>query len=460
MPSVDELDWLAGYAERLSWYRLADYDPYPKQRTFHAASATFRERLFMAGNQTGKTFSGGMEMAYHLTGLYPSWWEGRRFLSPVVAWAGSVTSEMTRDGCQRVLLGRPGQEGSGTIPRDSILSLTAARGVADLKDTVRVEHDSGGVSQLTFKTYERGREKWQAESAHVVWFDEEPPYDVYIEGLTRTNATRGFVFVTFTPLMGMSEVVSRFLMEESPDRNVTRMDITDARHIDAEQREKVVAAYLPHEREARAHGTPVLGSGRVFPIEETRIRVEPFAIPKHWAQIVGIDFGIDHPFAAVRLAHDRDDDIVYLTSCYRERNATPLTHCERIKPWGTWLPVAWPHDGLIRDKGSGTELRKLYADHGLNMLPERAQFDDKSYGLEAGLQLMLDRMLTGRLKVFSHLEPWWEEFRMMHRKDGAVVKERDDAISATRYAIMMLRFARVHQPPQRRDRGTGSVWAA
>jgi len=77
------------------------------------------------------------------------------------------------------------------------------------------------------------------------------------------------------------------------------------------------------------------------------------------------------------------------------------------------------------------------------MLWERATFKDGSNGLEAGIMDMLDRMKTGRLKVFSHLGDWFDEFRMYHRKDGLIVKERDDRISATRYAMMMLRHAAI-----------------
>jgi hypothetical protein len=50
-------------------------------------------------------------------------------------------------------------------------------------------------------------------------------------------------------------------------------------------------------------------------------------------------------------------------------------------------------------------------------------------------------MKTGRLKVFAHLSEWFEEFRLYHRKDGLIVKERDDLLSATRIALMMLRAA-------------------
>jgi phage terminase large subunit-like protein len=76
-----------------------------------------------------------------------------------------------------------------------------------------VRHVTGGNSTLGFKSYDQGRERWQGETLDFVWFDEEPPLDVYMEGLTRTNATGGMVYMTFTPLLGMSDVVMMFLQE-------------------------------------------------------------------------------------------------------------------------------------------------------------------------------------------------------------------------------------------------------
>ena len=70
-----------------------------------------------------------------------------------------------------------------------------------------------------------------------------------------------------------------------------------------------------------------------------------------------------------------------------------------------------------------------------------AQFEDGSVSVEAGLMEMLTRMETGKFKVFSPLLDWFEEFRLYHRKDGKVVKEGDDLLAATRYGVMMLRFA-------------------
>lgn len=193
------------------------YSPHDKQEEFHNAGKAYRERLFMAGNQLGKTWAGAYEMAMHLTGLYPDWWDGRRFDDRVTAWAGSETGEVTRDSAQRLLLGNGANReewGTNALPFKNIERVTMRSGVSGAVDTLVVKHIKGGSSLLTFKSYDQGREKWQGQTLNVVWFDEEPPADIYMEGLTRTNATNGCVYLTFTPLKGMSEVVRGFLSNE------------------------------------------------------------------------------------------------------------------------------------------------------------------------------------------------------------------------------------------------------
>jgi phage terminase large subunit-like protein len=404
----------------------------------------------MAANQVGKTWAAGFELAMHATGLYPDWWEGRRWDRAIVGWAAGVTGESTRDNPQRILLGRPNTWGTGAIPKSSLLDCSSARGLADAVDSIRVRHVSGDVSTIQLKSYEKGREKWQGETLDFVWFDEEPPADIYMEGLTRTNATGGMTLITFTPLLGMTEVVRRFLLEKPGDCHVTSMTIHDAEHYTDEQRAAIIATYPEHERKARTEGIPQLGSGRVFPLGQEDIQCDPFEIPKHWVQIGGLDFGWDHPSAGVRIAWDRDADCIYVMAAHRARQQTPLIFAGAVKPWGVWLPWAWPHDGLQHDKGSGDQLAKQYRDQGLNMLKVRATFEDGTNGVEAGIAEMLDRMQTGRLKVFANLNDWFEEFNLYHRKDGQIVKLNDDLLSATRYALMMKRYA-VMQYKQVRD---------
>lgn len=230
-------------------------------------------------------------------------------------------------------------------------------------------------------------------------------------------------------------------------RAIVRMTIDDAEHYTPEQRQAIINSYPPHEREARIKGIPSLGSGRVFPIAEEKIVCDIVPIQREWAQINGLDFGWDHPFAAVNIAWDRDADVIYVTKTYREKEATPVIHSAAIRPWGEWIPCAWPHDGYQHDKGSGLELAHQYREQGLNTLPEHATHEDGGNGVEAGVMEMLDRMQTGRLKVFKHLEEWLSEFRLYHREDGKIVKERDDLICATRYAIMMRRYAETERKP-------------
>lgn len=196
--------------------RLASYKPYPKQLEFHSLSAVHRERLLLGANQSGKTLCGAAELAIHLTGLYPDWWSGRRWKRPIRAWAGSETSEVTRDGVQRLLIGEPKDEsqwGTGMIPHAHLVDTTRRQGLTGALDGAIVKHVSGGNSMLGFKTYDQGRERWQGETLDAVWFDEEPPEEVYIEGLTRTNATEGMAWITATPLKGMSHVVYSFAEE-------------------------------------------------------------------------------------------------------------------------------------------------------------------------------------------------------------------------------------------------------
>lgn len=438
--------------------RLESYKPYAKQQEFHEAGLSFRERLFMAGNQLGKTWAGAYEMAMHLTGRYPDWWKGRRFPYAIRAMCGSESAELTRKGIQRLLIGPPEireEWGTGTIPHDALRDTSMKQGVPDAVSSAVVRHVSGEDSVVQFNSYDQGRSKWQADTVDLVWFDEEPPLPIYSEGLTRTNATGGLVFVTFTPLLGMSEVVKRYLLDKPEGTVVTNMTIDDAEHYTPEQRAAIIASYPVHEREARAKGVPILGSGRVFPIAEDAIKVTAFPIPPHWPRIVGLDFGIDHPTAAVWLAWDRDTDTVYVTDTYRVKDASIAIHAASVKARGDWIPVAWPHDGLQRDKGSGEQLAEQYRNQGLKMLRDRATFEDGSSGVEAGVSEMLTRMQTMRLRVFAHLGDWFEEFRLYHRKDGLIVKDGDDLMSATRYALMMRRFARNHEEAGARIKSIG-----
>lgn len=451
--SLDDLKQIAEGLEaavyRKTYQQFFDFRPYRRQQDFLTAGAAFSERLLIAGNQNGKTHVGAFEAACHMTGLYPEWWAGRRFTKPTRGWIAGETSLVVRDVQQKKLCGEPGVEsafGTGMIPKDLFVDKPSlARGITDAYDTIQVRHASGGVSVARFKSYEQGRTKFQGETLGWLWFDEEPPLDIYSEGLTRTAATRGICFMTFTPLQGPTAVVNRFLDEPSQYRTSITMTIEDAEHIPPDEKARLIASWPAHEREARARGVPMLGSGRIFTAPEESILEEPIQqIPPFWVKIGGLDFGIDHPFGFVLILWDKDADVVHVHHCYRVKDALPIQHADAIKRVAGEVPVAWPNDGNIR-RDDGKPMADHYKRHGVRMLPTHATWPDGSISTEAGVMEIDEREKSGRLKYANHLSDLLEERRLYHRKDGQIVKVKDDLMSALRVAVMMKRFARAVQ---------------
>src|SRR5574340_39067 len=451
---------IAQLERRQETYRLEYYQPYPKQLEFHHAPGLqtgqlANQRALMAGNQIGKTYCAAMETAMHLTGRYPDWWKGHRFLRPVEILVGSNTNETARDICQRELFGDPTDErrlGTGTIPIDCIGKVTRNAGVPNAIDSAIVKHVSGGNSKVHIRAYEQGFKKFMGIRFDVGWCDEEPPIEIWSQFLRATFARpHAILYLTFTPEEGMTQVVSQFTNDLKPGQALITATWDDAKHMTEEVKQQRLAALPAHEREMRSKGVPLMGAGLVFPVSDEQIIVEPFEIPRHWRRIVGIDFGWDHPFGAAQLAWDLDSDVVYVISDYREAKAIPAIHAAAISKWGDWIPVAWPHDGLNAEKRTGSALIQAYRDEKINVLPWKAtnppgpgqKEGEGGNSVEAPLMDMLSRMETGRWKVFSTCKHSLEEKRMYHRdNNGKLVKLADDVISASCYAYMMRRHAR------------------
>ncbi len=443
---------------------LYEYSPYAKQREFLDAGGDYTERCFMAGNQLGKSFTGGAEVSFHLTGRYPGTagypddgayggsWKGRRFNEPVVFWVGGETNEAVTKTTQRILCGRieeNDEPGYGLLPKEDIISWKKSPFYPNLVDHLLVRHHASngvedGMSICYFKPYSQGRQRWQGDTVHGVWFDEEPPYAIYSEGLTRTNKYGQFSLLTFTPLMGMSQVVEKFLKNPSKAQKLVNMTIHDAEHYADDERERIIESYPEHEREARAKGIPTMGSGRIFQIPEETIKCQPFECPGHFYVINGQDFGWNHPQAHVQLWWDKDEDVVYLARVWKKSEKTATEAWSAVRSWATRVPVAWPHDGLQHEKGGGEQLKEQYSTAGFQMLKDHATWPDGGNAVEPGLVELRDRMLESKFRVFNTCEPFFDEFRLYHRdENGKLVKLNDDIMSAVRYAYMMRRFARM-----------------
>ena len=463
MPSsnIRKLELLKELKHRERYNRVDYYDPYPYQVKFHDTGLHANQRLLMAANRIGKSYCGSMELSYHLTGLYPDWWNGRVYHQPIVAWAGGVSNETTRDIVQFELLGSPDDPeafGSGTVPKNYIIKTERKPGVPNAKSVALIKHVSGGNSSLFFKAYEMGVEKWQGRSVDCIWLDEEPSREIYSQAVTRTLDRKGMVYMTFTPEAGMTETVASFINRIQPGQALVNATWDDASeriqsvsgkngHLSEVVMEQILSSYSPHEREMRRYGRPSIGSGLVFPIDEEKILTEPIHIEAYWPRIAAIDFGFDHPTAVVWCAMDNDNDTFYIYDCYRIAKASPSVHAGAIRTRPYFIPVAYPHDGNRRDSMGNPGLADQYRNLGCNFRlehftnPPPLGENKGSNSIEEGLMAMLQAMEAGNFKVFSTLSDWWEEYRMYHRKGGKVVPLRDDLMSATRYAFMSQRHA-------------------
>ncbi len=446
---VKILEALELEAERNKFYKM-----WPKfydwQKDWMNATSWARENMLMAANRVGKTYTGTYLDACHLLGEYDKEFQGHKFAHAPTCWLLGATGEKCRDLLQTALFGeyKDKKFSGGIIPAERIDSWESAAGTVNLMRSVWVKHSSGHLSKVQFWSYSQGQHVLMGDDIDWFHIDEEPKdQTIRPQVITRTatgdKGKGGRGIYTFTPENGRTETVITFMDKPSEYMHMTRAGWDDAPHLAEETKKALLAGYPPHQRDMRTKGIPMLGHGRIYDMSEDFISCEPFDIPSHFHVIGGMDFGFDHPQAQVRLAIDRDNDIIYLTHAWKR------SHVSANDAWGAcrWqkdVPIAWPHDGLMHEKGrdDAKQQRDHYQEAGFNMLYDRATWDGKSNSVEQGILEIRQRMQMGKFVVFRSCRDFYDEFLQYHRDDkGKIVKVRDDILDAVRYAYMMQRYA-------------------
>jgi phage terminase large subunit-like protein len=243
------------WKDRLYWDNhtsIAIWFPTPEIRASYSKhmrhcklGAMYDERALLGGNRTAKTHTGCLEDTFHLTGLYPDWWEGRRFEHAIGAWVATDTAKNVRDILQEKFCGEPGVPqlfGTGMIPIDLFASdPTSKHGIANAYESVFVHHHTNGiydgVSSLMFKSYDQGRQAFQGTQQDLIHLDEEPKIEIYTECSLRLMSTspgekNGALVLTETPLLGISELMISFMPELNP-----LPDTTPVREFDHDQQD-------------------------------------------------------------------------------------------------------------------------------------------------------------------------------------------------------------------------------
>ena len=441
-------------ARRIKYNKIATMFPdtgpfrrelYPRHMQFFECGKDYKKRVFLAGNRVGKTEGAGTEWSYHLTGEYPHWWKGHVFNGPIQLLCSGDTHDSTRDILQGKMLGTTDRDekdkiGSGLIPRKNIVRVVARTHVKGAIEKAIIKTAWGGTSELWFRSYVQGREIFQGFELDGFWPDEECPEDVYDEGLVRLMTRRGISTLTFTPLNGLTPLVTKLMdganingMEAvtrnaAASRAIIMCGWDDVAHLDEAAKKELMAEFKPHQLKARTKGIPSLGAGAIYPVAEEDFVVKPFLIPPFWPRAYGLDVGWKKT-AAVWGAQDPDSKVWYLTSEHYKGEAEPSNHATAIKARGDWIPGTIDPAAQGRSQKDGENLLDTYRKLGLVL--EKA-----NNTVESGLFNVLELLTTGQLKVFSTLQNWLSEFRVYRRDDkGHVVKENDHLMDATRYLI-------------------------
>lgn len=428
-------------------HRAEKFKPYQTQLEF--LNCNSNTICLFGGNRVGKSEVGSFAVMCHLTGDYPSWWRGIRFAGPITVWVVGVTSLRVRDTIQQKLFGRLGKLGTGMIPKSKIVekSILKKMGTPMAIDLCDVKHVSGGTSTIQFFSYEMDREKFQGSSVNLVWFDEEPPKDIYEECKMRVLDTSGNILFTFTPLNGTTPLYEDILADPNIKKFWLTMD--EAKHLKTEDIDRLLEGMSEADKKARRMGIASSGEGKIFNFPESDYTIEPFEIPAHWRRIGGLDVGLTHPTGAICAAIDDDSDTIYVYKQYRVQNKTAFEHAANLKHWGVKFLI--DPSAFNRQIGTGQSTASIYQDEGLDLIKANNSVD-------ASIIEIRRLMGSGRLFIFNNLDMLLKELRMYRTKktpegNTKIVKEEDDLIDPLRYVCMGIsehaeRPKRFQRPPE------------
>lgn len=442
---------------------LSYYKPTDKMLVYYRAGLDARERMILGGNRTGKTYGVLVELYFHLTGLYPDWWNGYRFTRPINALEASISAELTRDILQSNLFKGAIDGSVPAIVHESLIVSKTHINLPGAFGTVMLPHVSGGFSTLYLKAFKQGASSFQGVKFDWIHLDESVGYDVYQEALMRTASftdTRTLLNVTMWPEKGMDETVCHFMNGAFEDGRVESIEPEriyknrfymhigwdDNPYLPEEEKQRLSDSVPAWQLEARKNGIPIFGHGKVFIQPESEIFIKPFDLRdqrySHFAYVYGLDPSVTSggTWGFVLLAYDKDNDFVYASRDYKLSNVTPSEHASnmsRIIPFITCNGMCDPAGAGENQHSKESTIEFLQNTAGLHLIMAKKTNGAK----ESVIDSLYERIRRGKFKIMYDPETntgcinLVKEWRQYSRDEkGQIIKKNDHCIDALFYA--------------------------
>lgn len=412
-----------------------------KQLRFHKCKK--RNRWVFGGNRTGKSECGAVEVVWMALGIHPY----RENKKDTFGWVVSLSSRVQKDVAQAKILSYLDKRHIKEIVMQSGSSASPETGVVD---RIVVKNSFGGESTIVFKSCEEGREKFQGASLDYVWFDEEPPKEIYYECLMRVLDKRGDIFGTMTPLKGLSFVYDEIYLNPNNDKEIFTIffEWADNPYLKRSEIKRLTSMLSPDELEARKYGRFTAGKcGMVYPeFAEFKHVVEPFTIPLDWQRCLSIDPGLNNPTSCHWYAVDGDGNVFVVAEHY-EAGQTVSYHANKIKEISDAIGWHREFDGSIsalidtastqKTLASIKTVAELFLECGVKVNPKvnKNLFD----GIARVKEYLVGEKGTPKLYVFSTCKHLIRELKgYMWGENEIPVKKDDHALDELRYFVMSL----------------------
>ncbi len=409
-----------------------------KQIAFHKCPK--KNRWVFGGNRSGKTECGAVEAVYMARGIHPY----RENKPNVFGWVVSLSTQVQRDVAQAKILSYLRPEWIQDITMLSGKKDSAEYGVID---QIHVKNVFGGCSTIGFKSCDQGREKFQGSSLDFVWFDEEPPKDIYDECRMRVFDKRGDIFGTMTPLKGLTFVYDEIFLNSAENSEVwcEFIEWADNPFLSNEEIEMLTKSLSADQLESRRYGRFRESVGLVYPEFDENIHViEPFNVPIDWQDIISIDPGLNNPLSAHWYAVDYDGT-VYVVAEHFEAGKDVSYHAEKIKQISQRL--GWKTDSKNRVEAiidsaanqktlaSNKCVTELFFDNGIIANPKVNK--DLFSGIQTVKKYLKVTEGKPKIYIFKTCVNLIRELKSYWWGEGETPKKYDDhALDELRYYLM------------------------